>query len=68
MKRLFLGAAIVALVSVAGTASAQAQGCKTFGAVEVSGAAQELRPFGQVVASVTPVNDDVAGFHEMFCE
>jgi hypothetical protein len=67
MKRLFLGAAIVALVSVAGTAPAQAQGCKTFGA-EVSGAAQELHPFGQVVASLTPVNDDVAGFHEMFCE
>jgi hypothetical protein len=68
MKRLFLGAAIVALVSVPGTASAQEhRSCKTFGQ-EAAATAQEFGGLGEFASAAAPANDDVAAFHAMFCD
>jgi hypothetical protein len=68
MKRLFLGAAIVALVSVPGTASAQEhRSCKRFGQ-EAAATAQASGGLGEFVRAAAPANDDVAAFHAMFCD
>jgi hypothetical protein len=69
MKRLFVGAAIVALVSVPGTASAhEGHGsCKEFGQ-GAAAEAQELGGLGGVASAAAPVNDEVAFLHGLLCE
>jgi hypothetical protein len=67
MKRLFLGAAIVALVSVPGTASAQeVRGCKAFGQ-EAAAAARALGGLGEAASANAPVNEFVLGLHAELC-
>jgi hypothetical protein len=68
MKRFFVVAAIVALVSVPGTASAQESpgGCQAFGQA-VANEAQTFGGLGGIVSQEAPVNEDVAFFHELLC-
>jgi hypothetical protein len=68
MKRFVVVAAVVALVSVPGTASAhEGHGsCQAFG----EGAAAEAQAqggLGELARQVAPVNDEVAALHESFC-
>jgi uncharacterized protein YidB (DUF937 family) len=69
MKRLFLAAAIVALVSVPGTASAHEdhRSCKAFGQ-GAAAEAQALGGLGDVASEAAPVNDEVAALHASFCD
>ena len=66
MKRLFSVAAIVALVSVPGTASAQESpgGCQEFGQ-GVALVASGIHPFGEAISGLAPVSELVA-FNQAF--
>jgi hypothetical protein len=69
MKRLlFVVAAVVAMVSVPSTASAQENpgGCREFGQL-TAGLAHEAQPFGQVVKGLAPANDEIASEFVALC-
>jgi hypothetical protein len=66
MKRLFVVAATVALVSVPATASAQESpgGCKEYGE-GVALVASGIHPFGELIKGLAPV-DELVAFNQAF--
>jgi hypothetical protein len=68
MKRLlFVVTAVVALVSIPGTASAQEYGCQAFGQLTAFEAELERREFGETVKDAVPADDDVFFLQDLAC-
>ena len=70
-KRIGLAIAGGVALSIAGAIPVSAhpghRSCKNFGQ-SVRASAQTLRPYGQVLRQVAPLNDDVAALHSVECE
>jgi hypothetical protein len=67
MKRLlFVVTAVVALVSIPGTASAQEYGCQAFGQLAAFEAQLEVG-IGEEVSAAVPADDDVFFLQDQAC-
>jgi hypothetical protein len=64
---VLLGAGSAAAAPPPSTPGDTEGGCKENGQA-ISGAAQSLNPFGQVVRGQAPISDNNAEFFNMFCD